>query len=104
MLTRLGGDEFALLMTEGGEAEAQILAGDLSDLVRRRSLVLEGGMPGGITASIGIAVFDERDNLRAVDILAEADSAMYTAKHGGRDRIAAYVDRGWRTPPRRGRV
>jgi diguanylate cyclase (GGDEF)-like protein/PAS domain S-box-containing protein len=87
VLTRLGGDEFALLMTEGGEAEAQILAGDLSDLIRRRSLVLEGG----ITASIGIAVFDERDSLRADDILAEADSAMYTAKHGGRDRIAAYV-------------
>jgi EAL domain-containing protein (putative c-di-GMP-specific phosphodiesterase class I) len=91
VLTRLGGDEFALLMTEGGEAEAQILAGDLSDLIRRRSLVLEGGMPGGITASIGIAVFDERDSLRADDILAEADSAMYTAKHGGRDRIVAYV-------------
>jgi diguanylate cyclase (GGDEF)-like protein/PAS domain S-box-containing protein len=91
VLTRLGGDEFALLMTEGGETEAQILAGDLSDLIRRRSVVLEGGMPGGITASIGIAVFDERDGLRADDILAEADSAMYTAKHGGRDRIAAYV-------------
>jgi diguanylate cyclase (GGDEF)-like protein len=35
VLARLGGDEFAVLMTEGGELEAQALASDLSDLVRR---------------------------------------------------------------------
>jgi len=91
VLTRMGGDEFAVLMTEGGEAEAEILAGDLSDLIRRRSVVLDGGIVGGITASIGIAVFDDRENLRAEEILLEADTAMYTAKHDGRDRIAAYV-------------
>jgi EAL domain-containing protein (putative c-di-GMP-specific phosphodiesterase class I) len=48
-------------------------------------------MPGGITASIGIAVFDDRQNLSAADILLEADTAMYSAKEGGRNRIAAYV-------------
>jgi diguanylate cyclase (GGDEF)-like protein/PAS domain S-box-containing protein len=91
VLARLGGDEFAVLMGMGGEEEAQTLAGDLSDLIRRRSVVHDGGVPGGITASIGIAVFDDRDNLLAADILREADMAMYTAKDGGRDRIAAYV-------------
>lgn len=91
VLARLGGDEFAVLMTEGGEDGAQQLAGDLSDLVRRRSVGFSGGMPGGITASIGIAVFDDRPNLSAADILVEADTAMYSAKEGGRNRIAAYV-------------
>jgi diguanylate cyclase (GGDEF)-like protein/PAS domain S-box-containing protein len=91
VLARLGGDEFAVLMTEGDEREAQRLARDLLDLVRRRSVVPNGGVPGGITASIGIALFDARENLSAVDILLEADTAMYTAKQGGRDRIAAYV-------------
>jgi diguanylate cyclase (GGDEF)-like protein/PAS domain S-box-containing protein len=91
VLARLGGDEFAVLMTEGDDQDAQRLARDLLDLVRRRSVVLDGGAPGGITASIGIAVFDARENLSAVDILLEADTAMYTAKQGGRDRIAAYV-------------
>jgi diguanylate cyclase (GGDEF)-like protein/PAS domain S-box-containing protein len=91
VLARRGGDEFAVLMTEGGEEEAQTLAGDLSDLVRRRTVVLNGGIPGGITASIGIAVFDDRENLSAVDILLEADTALYNAKEGGRDRIAAYA-------------
>jgi diguanylate cyclase (GGDEF)-like protein/PAS domain S-box-containing protein len=90
VLARLGGDEFAVLMTEGDGEEAQRLARDLLDLVRRRSVVLNGGVPGGITASIGIAVFDGRDNLSAADILLEADTAMYSAKQGGRDRIATY--------------
>jgi diguanylate cyclase (GGDEF)-like protein/PAS domain S-box-containing protein len=91
VLARLGGDEFAVLMTEGGEPEAQALAGDLSDLVRRRAIVLEGGTPGGMTVSIGIAVFDDRENLVAADVLRDADIALYTAKDEGRDRIAAYV-------------
>jgi diguanylate cyclase (GGDEF)-like protein/PAS domain S-box-containing protein len=91
VLARLGGDEFAVLMTEGDEQEAQRLAQDLLDLVRGRSVVLDGGVPGGITASIGIAVFDAREDLSAVDVLLEADTAMYAAKQGGRDRIAAYV-------------
>jgi diguanylate cyclase (GGDEF)-like protein/PAS domain S-box-containing protein len=91
VLARLGGDEFAVLMTEGGEPEAQVLATDLSDLVRRRAVVLEGGMPGGMTVSIGIAVFDDRENLSGADVLRDADTALYTAKDDGRDRIAAYV-------------
>ena len=48
-------------------------------------------MPGGVTVSIGIAVFDDRPNLSSVDVLLEADAATYTAKEGGRDRIATYV-------------
>jgi diguanylate cyclase (GGDEF)-like protein/PAS domain S-box-containing protein len=91
VLARLGGDEFAVLMTAGGGEDAQTLARDLSDLVRRRSAVLDGGIPGGITASIGIAVFDDRQDLSGVDILLEADTALYNAKEGGRDRIAAYM-------------
>ena len=46
VLARLGGDEFAVLMRDGGESDAQVLASDLSDLVRRRATVVEGGKPG----------------------------------------------------------
>jgi diguanylate cyclase (GGDEF)-like protein len=94
LLARLGGDEFGVLMTDGDEVAAQVLAADLSDLVRCRSSVLDTDMPGGVTASIGIAVFDDRKDLRAEDVLAEADEAMYTAKKEGRNRIASRVTEG----------
>jgi EAL domain-containing protein (putative c-di-GMP-specific phosphodiesterase class I) len=42
-----------------------------------------------ITASIGLAV-NSQAGLRADDLLRDADAAMYGAKAGGRDRIAAY--------------
>ena len=90
VLARLGGDEFAIIMTDGGEPEAQVLAGDLSDLVRRRSVILDTEI-GGVTASIGIAVVDGRDMLTSADLLGEADEAMYTAKREGRNRISALV-------------
>ena len=91
LAVRLGGDEFAVLMTEGDIDDAQILAADLSDLIRRRSAGSSGAATGGLTASIGIAVFDDREDLRPDDVLVEADTAMYTAKQDGRNRIAAYV-------------
>ncbi|MEA2301403.1 MAG: hypothetical protein QOE44_1938 [Solirubrobacteraceae bacterium] len=90
VLARLGGDEFVVLMTDGGEVEAQILAADLSDLVRKRGVALDGETPGDITASIGIALFDDRPKLDPEDILAESDEAMYRAKKEGRARIAVY--------------
>lgn len=89
LLSRLGGDEFAVLMTDGDEGAAHALAADLSELVHRRSTAVHEDMPGGVSASIGIAVFDDRKNLRADDILAEADEAMYTAKQEGRNGIAS---------------
>jgi diguanylate cyclase (GGDEF)-like protein/PAS domain S-box-containing protein len=99
---RLGGDEFVVLMTDGGEPEAQTLADDLADLIRRHTPSLAPVVPGAITASIGIAVFDDRKNLAAAEIVAEADTAMYAAKHDGRDRIAVYrsqdPDRGAHRP------
>jgi len=78
VLGRLGGDEFGVLMTEGRQAEAQTLADDLSELVRRGDIV------GGVTASIGISVFDGVERPTTQEILAEADRAMYAVKEAGR--------------------
>jgi len=86
---RLGGDEFAVLMLEtdlaGGLALAEqirtkLLQGRLRPFDRPESL-------GTITVSIGVAQAETPRDLQA--LLQEADSALYTAKNGGRNTIAS---------------
>ncbi len=83
---RVGGEEFAVLLrnpspdvaTEVGErVRAAVGALDLREL----------GIPA-VSVSVGVAVsrFEEQP---IVDILAEADTALYAAKRGGRDRVVA---------------
>ena len=83
---RVGGEEFAVLLrnpssdvaTEVGErVRAAVGALDLSEL----------GIPA-VSVSVGVAV-SRSDEQPIVDILAEADSALYAAKRSGRDRVVA---------------
>ena len=90
VVARLGGDEFIVLMTDGGEAEAQVLASDISDRIRRR-VTAAAGADITLTASIGIRLCDNTGERAPEDLLAEVDEAMYTAKREGRNRIATHV-------------
>jgi diguanylate cyclase (GGDEF)-like protein/PAS domain S-box-containing protein len=83
---RLGGDELAILVPDGDGDEA---AAEVLDVVRRQRIASPSGRLRRVSASIGIAGFD--DGLDADAVLANADLAMYEAKDGGRDRAVAYV-------------
>ena len=81
---RLGGDEFAIVCTELGSAK------DLSAIADRVLKALREPflLPSGtftISASIGLAIAEERTT--GEQLLATADTAMYTAKRAGRDRV-----------------
>jgi Diguanylate cyclase, GGDEF domain len=73
LLARYGGEEFALL------APARPLE-DVGFLADR----LRSAVPGGATVSVGVAAWDGQE--RAEELVARADSALYAAKEGGRDR------------------
>ncbi|MCH8180652.1 MAG: EAL domain-containing protein [Proteobacteria bacterium] len=92
-VARLGGDEFVVqvgnLGTDADQAARQARA--VAEKVRE---VLESrydidGYPYNSSGSVGIAVFPRSDQ-RVDDLLREADTAMYRAKAGGRNRIAFF--------------
>jgi diguanylate cyclase (GGDEF)-like protein/PAS domain S-box-containing protein len=82
VVARLGGDEFAILQSEVSDSSAAgTLAEKLIDIVSAPYLI--DGNELRIGVSIGIALWD-RESTAPDALLAEADQALYRAKHAGR--------------------
>jgi predicted signal transduction protein with EAL and GGDEF domain/DNA-binding response OmpR family regulator len=85
---RLGGDEFVALLPEvANEQEAYTVAERM--LKALRAPVELSGAEFFVTASVGVAVYP-RDGQSVVDLLRNADVAMYSAKAGGRNAAQVY--------------
>lgn len=83
---RFGGDEFAILLPRTRLSEAKVVAERIrSELARRRS-ALGSPLDELLTLSIGVADFDGAGR-RTDTLFQAADSALYAAKSGGRDRV-----------------
>jgi diguanylate cyclase (GGDEF)-like protein len=80
-LGRYGGEEFCVLLWNTPRAEALEVAERM-----RRSIASDPveGVP--VTASFGVALL-VNDITRVDQLIAHADSALYTAKHSGRNRV-----------------
>ncbi len=83
---RYGGEEFALIMPATRGPEAMLVAERLRQKVA--SLIIPG-LPKEhqVTVSVGISLGDSRSDIRAAQIVKEADLALYTAKAEGRNCI-----------------
>lgn len=87
-LARLGGDEFTALIPNIRSAEdAAVVARRVVELMRE-PFEIEGGSLQ-LSSSVGIAIYPE-DGADVESLLERADSAMYRAKHGGRDSCRLY--------------
>ncbi|WP_433789826.1 putative bifunctional diguanylate cyclase/phosphodiesterase [Actinoplanes sp. CA-252034] len=87
LVCRTGGDEFAVAMTSPtGDPAPQRLADRLLEALED-PLPLSVG-PVDVTASIGIATAGAGTG--AVELLRDADTAMYRAKESGRNRYAVF--------------
>jgi diguanylate cyclase (GGDEF)-like protein len=83
---RVGGEEFAILLPETGTEQAIAVAERLRAAVSQARVVREEGPPICVTASLGVATAKEAgENLDT--LYSRADTALYAAKHGGRDRV-----------------
>ncbi len=97
VVARIGGDEFVVLC-DGGVDEHTAL--DLSERIRHglSGRIMLHGVEVELSVSIGVAVASSHHiegmsaNEAAVDLLRNADIAMYQAKRRGRSRSELYTD------------
>lgn len=82
-VARLGGDEFVIVLEDLSDEAAAIQVATKVVAEMARPALLEG-QELSVTASVGLA-FHPRDGKDTATLLKQADQAMYTAKHGGRN-------------------
>ena len=88
-VSRLGGDEFAVLLPGCTQGRAEHIGEQIRADVERWSLTFEGRVLT-VGASIGVVEVG-RDLPDAAAVLNAADTACYTAKHKGKNRVETYV-------------
>ncbi len=90
-LARFGADEFALVVPDAGDGTRVM---DLADRILRaaQESVLIADQPYHTSMSLGIVVQGHAHS-RAHDMLRDADSAVHSAKEGGRNRIAVFEEK-----------
>lgn len=91
LLGRLGGDEFLVVMEDcGSPADVATLARDLLDTLAV-AVPLNCGQHVYMTASIGISLHPVDGSRGVVELLRDADAALYRAKDQGRNRFCFYT-------------
>jgi diguanylate cyclase (GGDEF)-like protein len=86
---RIGGDEFVVIMPElRRESDAKVLAARILDVLRLPMRV--AGRDVSVTGSIGLAIYPDSAETTE-ELLSRSDSAMYSAKRGGKNQYEMYV-------------
>lgn len=89
ILCRLGGDEFAILIPSADAAQARLVAEEMSQLIFKHRVVIDGRQEAELSCSIGISEINGQFT-NAEEYLKQADIALYVAKRRGRNRIQVY--------------
>jgi len=88
LLARYGGEEFIIMLTEMSYDAAVKTAQRIQKSMEESRFMIKG-LGIDVTMSVGISTFSgTNDNLS--DLIFKADSALYTAKRTGRNRVVEY--------------
>ncbi len=88
-LGRLGGDEFVAVLTDLASPSAS--AAVVEHLLQAAAMPIEvEGRTLGSSASAGVALFPQAEDVDADQLLRQADQAMYQAKQAGKRRLAFF--------------
>lgn len=83
---RYGGEEFVVMLPEASAEATRERAERLREAVKRLHLTHKGESIGVVTFSAGVAAYPEHGDTAEL-LLQAADSALYSAKADGRDRV-----------------
>jgi diguanylate cyclase (GGDEF)-like protein len=102
LVARYGGEEFVALLPDTPEQGAVDVAERMCKKIVDLHIVHRGSELDRVSISVGVSTIVPRAGDRSNLLLAAADAALYRAKEGGRNRVAAgtYVSD---TPPARRR-
>jgi diguanylate cyclase (GGDEF)-like protein len=87
---RLGGEEFVLLLPKSDIEQARQIAEETRAAIAARKIDIDGP-PLRVTCSFGVAIAEGGVNID--ELLRRADSALYAAKHAGRNRVMLHDPR-----------
>jgi len=93
-VARLGGEEFAILLPETSLDEALLLAERIRESVQRHHIISDLGDQVRWTISIGVVSAqlgtNETHLVACERLVSNADTALYEAKHSGRNCVVCY--------------
>lgn len=89
MATRYGGEEFTILLPDTNLDAGIAVADSLRKALANKEIVnrSNGELLGRITMSVGVAQYYAGEKMD--ELIERADAALYTAKHNGRNQVAA---------------
>ena len=88
IFARFGGEEFVLLLTEQTGEEAVLVAMRIRTLIGSEPFEHERAKIE-VTVSIGVATYAGGNYSSPAALIAAADTALYEAKHAGRNRVVS---------------
>lgn len=89
IVARYGGEEFVIILPETNLQAGVIVGNALRKAIAAKEVVnrTSGEKIGRITMSLGVAQYHKGETVE--ELIERADAALYTAKHNGRNQVAA---------------
>lgn len=99
MAARYGGEEFAILLPQTGMTGGVKVADSIRTIVQGKELINRntGDKLGRVTMSGGVAEYVPGESVES--LIERADSALYAAKHNGRNQVVAAPTPGQKKKP-----
>lgn len=90
-VARYGGEEFVVLLPDTDDKGAVIVANQIIESVYKQKIIhCNSEVCGFVTVSVGVATKNSFEVKNSMDLLDNADKALYIAKQNGRNQVYSF--------------